>query len=69
MNFMMGVAEPVVLEKEGKEYSFPSIRQAWLQKLRGPHDSAEKIGERNRKKVRAAIANHTRINGYAIRYG
>ena len=63
-----GIPEPLILERNGKRERFPSIRSAWLQRLRGPHDPCEKIGDHNRKKVRAAIENHTQINGYYIYY-
>jgi len=63
-----GIPEPLILEKNGRQIHFPSIRSAWLKKLRDPHDSCEKIGDHNRKKVRAAIENHTQINGYYIYY-
>ena len=63
-----GIPEPIILEKNNKREVFPSIRNAWLEKLRGPNDPNEKIGEHNRKKVRLAIKNHTQINGYYIYY-
>ncbi|MDR0300699.1 MAG: hypothetical protein LBI04_00100 [Treponema sp.] len=65
---MPGIPEPVILEKNGKTIRVRSIRKAWLEYLRGPNDSSEIIGEHNRKKVRSAIENHTKINGYYIYY-
>jgi hypothetical protein len=64
-----GIPEPLILERNGKKEWYPSIRSAWLKKLRGPNDSETIIGQRNRnKKVRAAIENHIQINGYFIYY-
>jgi hypothetical protein len=63
-----GTKEPVILEKDGVKTHFPSIRDAWLTALRGPNDSPDRIGQANRKKVRAAISKHTQINGYYIYY-
>ena len=63
-----GTPEPLILERNGKRERFPSIRSAWLRKLRGTEDSGEIIGQRNRDKVRKAIENHTQINGYYIYY-
>jgi len=63
---MTGYPEAVILEKDGKQEHFPSIRDAWLTKLRGPNDSKRIIGQANREKVRSAISNHTKISGYNI---
>jgi len=65
---MTGLPEPIILEKNGKREYFPSIRNAWLLKLRCPQDSDKIIGQNNRNKVRTAIKNHTKINGYNIYY-
>jgi hypothetical protein len=65
---MPGIPEPLVLEKNGARERFPSIRNAWLTRLRSPQDSDQKIGQRNREKVRLAIDRHTQINGYYIYY-
>lgn len=64
-----GTPESLILTKDGKHERFPSIRSAWLERLRGPNDSSERIGEYNRQKVRAAIKNRAQINGYYISYG
>jgi hypothetical protein len=63
-----GISEPLILERNGKRERFPSIRSAWLRRLRGSEDSGEIIGQRNREKVRKAIETHTQINGYYIYY-
>jgi hypothetical protein len=63
-----GIPEPIILEKNGKKEKFPSIRKAWLEKLRGHNDSYEKISQFNREKVRMAIKEKTQINGYNIEY-
>ena len=63
-----GISEPIILDKNGKKFEFPSIRNAWLLKLRNKNDSPIIIGQNNRIKVRKAIENHTQINGYYIYY-
>jgi len=59
---------PVILEKNGNKEKFRSIRNAWLEKLRGHNDSKTIIGQGNRNRVYLAIENHTQINGYFIYY-
>jgi hypothetical protein len=63
-----GIKEPLILEKDGVEIPFPSIRDAWLTALRGPHDRSDRIGQPTRERVRHAITTHTQINGYYIYY-
>jgi hypothetical protein len=63
-----GIKEPLILEKNGVEISFPSIRSAWLTALHDPNDDSGLIRHTNRRRVRHAITTHTQINGYYIYY-
>jgi hypothetical protein len=65
---MTGIPEPVILEKNGITEHFPSIRSAWLKRLRSTSNSSAHIGQGNREKVKDAIAQHVKINGYYIYY-